>query len=171
MGSGNDTDVVELDAVDRIQRAWSELHPELDVSPIGIVSRIWRIGRHLTEQRNEILAMFDADPIIADVLAELRRSGEPYELTVGELREVSRLSSGGVSQRLSRLEGLDLIVRTIDESDRRVVNVKLTDKGIELIDNLAAEIMRRDAALLAALPEEERRRLEDLLRNLLGLFE
>ncbi len=167
----NSSEVVETDAVDRIQRAWSEIHPEFDVSSIGIVSRIWRIGRHLMEQRNAVLELFDADPIIADVLAELRRSGEPYELTVGELREVSRLSSGGVSQRLSRLEGLGLIKRTIDPDDRRVVNVKLTAKGITLIDDIVAEITRRDAALLADMPADERRDLEHLLRTMLGLFE
>ncbi len=171
MTPAKDTESKEMDAVDRIQRAWTDIHPDFDVSSIGIVSRIWRIGRHLSEHRNAILDTFDADTIIVDVLAELRRSGEPYELTVGDLRKVSRLTSGGVSQRLSRLEGLGLIIRTTDETDRRVVNVRLTDTGIRLIDDIVAEITKREADLLAGMPDDERRQLEELLKKMLGLFE
>ena len=159
------------DVVDRIQAAWSDLHPDLDVSSIGIVTRIWRIGRHLETERNELIARFNTDRIVVDVLAELRRSGPPYVLSAGDLRELSSLSSGGVSQRLSRLEDLGLIVRSVDKGDRRVVNVHLTDKGIELIDSIVEEITKQEAKTLSAIPAKDRHRLEELLRSLLGTFE
>jgi DNA-binding MarR family transcriptional regulator len=159
------------DDVDRLQAAWASLRPDLDVSSIGIVTRIWRLGRHLDQQRNQVLDEFGTDRVVVDVLAELRRAGPPFELSAGELREASQLSSGGVSQRLNRLEDLGLITRSFHREDRRVVNVRLTSAGIELIDAIAGRIMATENELLEALAPSDRAELESLLRRFLAVFE
>jgi DNA-binding MarR family transcriptional regulator len=159
------------DVVDRIQAAWADLRPDLDVASIGIVTRIWRIGRHLDEQRERVLDEFGTDRAVVDVLAELRRAGPPFELSAGDLREASKLSSGGVSQRLNRLEDLGLITRSFHREDRRVVNVRLTRSGIELIDAIASRIMATENELLEALAPSDRAELESLLRRFLAVFE
>jgi DNA-binding MarR family transcriptional regulator len=159
------------DEVDRIQDAWVALHPGLDVSSIGIVSRIWRVGRHLEAERTLLLDGFQSDPAAVDVLAELRRSGPPFELPAGTLKDRSKISSGGMSQRLARLEKLELIERSIDPVDRRVVNVRLTPSGIELIDAIVQQITAEEAAVLSKLADIDRAQLEDLLRKLLAIFE
>jgi DNA-binding MarR family transcriptional regulator len=163
--------VSESDEVDRIQWAWRGLRPELDVSSIGIVTRVWRIGRLLDEQRQALLDEFETDRMVVDVLAELRRCGPPHELTAGDLRQASKISSGGMSQRLARLESLGLIVRSIDEADRRSVRVRLTEAGTTLIDAIVTEITRREAVLLDGLPDQDRAELERLLRRLLAMLD
>lgn len=159
------------DAVDQIKAAWLRERPELDVSSIGIVTRIWRIGRHLERAREQVLEEFRTDSIVVDVLAELRRSGEPYRLTAGDLRESSKLSSGGVSQRLARLERSGLLTRDVDPDDRRVVNVELTAAGMVLIDAIVDEITKRESELLEQLGAEDCGELEKRLAALLSIFE
>jgi predicted dehydrogenase len=54
-----------------------------------------------------------------DVLATLRRSGDPYMLSPTRLYEAAMISSGGMTNRLDRLERAGLIERRPDPSDRR----------------------------------------------------
>lgn len=161
-------DAAEFDAIDRVEQDWRREQPHIDVSSMGVVSRIWRIGRHLEQERKAQLVEFGSDRGTIDVLGMLRRSGPPYRRSAGELTKSALITSGGVSQRLDKLERAGLITRHVDTSDRRRVDVELTDSGAELVDSLLAGLMEHDAKLLeAALTPTEQRRLRALLRKLL----
>jgi DNA-binding MarR family transcriptional regulator len=156
------------DAIDRVESDWRRERPDIDVSSMGIVSRIWRIGRHLERQRKEQLAEFRSDRGTIDVLGMLRRSGPPYRRTAGELMRSSLITSGGVSQRLDKLENAGLITRDIDRTDRRRIDVQLTPAGVELVDSMLSGLMEHDTKILAqALTAAEQRKLRVLLRKLL----
>ena len=60
-----------VDGVDQVARDWRRERPDIDVSSIGIVTRIWRIARHLENQRREQLAGLGTDRGTMDVLAML----------------------------------------------------------------------------------------------------
>lgn len=157
-----------VDAVDRVEQDWRRERPDIDVSSMGVVSRVWRIGRHLEQQRKAQLVEFSSDRGTIDVLGMLRRSGPPYRRSAGELTKSALITSGGVSQRLDKLERAGLITRHVDTADRRRVDVQLTDAGVELVDSLLAGLMEHDAKVLeAALSPAEQRRLRVLLRKLL----
>lgn len=162
---------MQPDAIDRLQQQWRRERPDIDVSSVGISSRVWRTARMLTRIRDAQLQQLGTDTVTVDVLAELRRAGPPYRLTAGELREISKISSGGVSQRLERLERAGLVERSISDGDRRVVDVRLTDAGRELIDSVLAELMVNDSAMLSDLAASERRQLEDLLRRMMAIVD
>lgn len=165
-------DAVELDAIDRVERDWQRERPNIDVTSVGIVSRIWRIGRHLEQQRNAQLAEFGSDRGTLDVLAMLRRSGPPYRRSAGELTRSALITSGGVSQRLDKLERAGLVSRHVDTADRRRVDVELTPAGVELVDSVLADLMSHDAQVLSrALTAPEQQRLGQLLRKLLLTLE
>lgn len=160
------------DAVDRVEQDWVRERPDIDVSSMGVVSRIWRIGRHLEQQRKAQLAGFDSDRGAIDVLAMLRRAGPPYRRTAGELTQHSLITAGGVSQRLDKLERAGLLTRHVDTSDRRRVDVELTPAGVELVDTVLVDLMEHDEKVLAdALTPTEQRRLTSLLRKLLTSLE
>jgi DNA-binding MarR family transcriptional regulator len=159
------------DAIDRIEAAWRRERPDVDVSSVGIVSRIWRISRHLEQARKERLAEHGTDRVTLDVLAMLRRSGPPFRLTAGELTHHSLISSGGVSQRLEKLERAGLVARHIHAEDRRRIDVQLTPAGVELIDSILADLMAHEAALLDILPAWEQEDLRRILKQLLARFE
>lgn len=156
------------DGVDKVIEEWHEERPDIDVSSMGIISRIWRIARRLEKKRERDLAEWNTDRGTVDILSMLRRSGEPYRRTAGDLTKHSLITAGGVSQRLEKLERGGLITRHVDTGDRRRVEVQLTDKGIALIDGVFGDVMERDTANLdEALSPAEREMLMILLRKLL----
>ena len=65
------------DEVDRLVAGWRTAVPELDVSPLEVLSRVTRLARHLDRQRNLVFALHDLETWTFDVLAALRRAGRP----------------------------------------------------------------------------------------------
>lgn len=174
VGSGPDRDQLTNlhDDIDRVSEQWDIERPDIDVSSMDIVSRIWRIGRFLERHREKNLAEWSTDRGTVDILSMLRRSGEPYRRTAGDLTKHSLITSGGVSQRLEKLERGGLVTRHVGTSDRRRVEVQLTDKGIELIDTVFGDVMvRENEQLSQALTSDERLMLGILLRKLLVSLE
>jgi DNA-binding MarR family transcriptional regulator len=159
------------DRVDLIEAAWRRERPDIDVSSVGIVTRIWRVGRHLERHRKQRLELLGTDRVTLDVLATLRRSGPPYQRSAGQLMHSALITSGGVSQRLEKLERAGLITRQMDPADRRKVEVALTPAGVELVDSVVADVMEHETKLLTRLTPEEQATLTGLLRKLLGEFE
>lgn len=156
------------DHVDRIEAEWNRERPDIDVSSVGIITRVWRIGRHLEMLRNEVLVDWETDPGTIDILGMLRRVGAPYRRTAGELTKSALITSGGVSQRLEKMERAGLIKRHVDVEDRRRVAVELTPAGVELIDSVLSASMERDTITLdSALSTEEQTLLRTLLKKLL----
>ena len=162
---------VREDRIDRVVAAWQRERPGIDVSSIAIISRIWRVGRHLEKERVDRLAELGTDRVTIDVLAMLRRSGAPYRRTAGELTRSSLITSGGVSQRLDKLEKAGLISRHIHPEDRRRIDVQLTKAGMALIDNVLADLMEHESALLEVLSDSDKADLERTLKVLLAQFE
>ena len=71
----------EPDHVGRIMAQWRTERPDLDVSPQGVIGRLHRIGARLTEELVAEYSRFGLSEGDFDVLATLRRSAPPYELT------------------------------------------------------------------------------------------
>lgn len=158
----------ELDGVDLVEQEWRRERPDIDVSSFGIVTRIWRVGRHLDAKRKRLLGELATDRGSMDVLAMLRRSGPPYRQTAGQLTKSALITSGGVSQRLDKLERAGLISRHVDTKDRRRVDVQLTPSGAALVDTVLADMSEHDLELLSeALEPHEQEMLRSLLRKFL----
>ena len=162
---------VAEDGIDRVEQAWRRERPDIDVSSVGIISRIWRVSRHLERARKERLAELGTDRGTLDVLAMLRRSGPPYRRTAGELTRASLITSGGVSQRLEKLERAGMVTRHIHQEDRRRIDVELTPVGVQLVDSVLADLMEHESKLLDELTEAERDDLRRTLKRLLARFE
>lgn len=159
------------DGIDRVENAWARERPDLDLSSIGIISRIWRLGRHLERERKDRLAALGTDRVTVDVLAMLRRSGKPYRRTAGELTHSSLITPGGVSQRLDKLEKAGLVTRHIHPDDRRRIDVQLTPDGMDLIDNVLADLLDYENQFIEVLSRTDQKELRRLLKLLLSQFE
>lgn len=103
-----------------------------------------------------------------DVLATLRRSGQPYALTPTALYEATMVTSGAMTNRLDRLEKAGLILRGPHPNDRRGIVVQLTEKGLALIDEAVAAHVANEHEILAGLTGAERETLAQLLEKLIG---
>lgn len=79
------------------------------------------------------------------------------------------LSSGGMTKRLDRLEGLGLVTREPDPSDRRGVLIRLTPAGRQLIDSAIPAVLDAESELVeqAVGSQRERASVEAGLRRLL----
>ena len=116
---------------------------------------------------NPLFAEHGLQPGEFDVLATLRRSGAPYSLMPTALYEAAMLSSGGMTNRIDRLEAAGLIERQKHPTDRRGVLVALTPKGLALIDKLVLLHVENERAMLSPLSADEQRQLDALLAKLL----
>ncbi|MDR1186657.1 MAG: MarR family winged helix-turn-helix transcriptional regulator [Bifidobacteriaceae bacterium] len=155
------------DATGLVVEAWGRERPDLDASPLEVFSRVTRLAKYLDHMRQESFARYGLQGWEFDVLAELRRSGAPYELTPGQMSAAILLSTGAMTNRLNRIEAAGLIERHEDPNDRRMVRVRLTETGRQRVDDALADLLERQAEWLAALPGATRQRLAAALAKLL----
>jgi DNA-binding MarR family transcriptional regulator len=159
------------DHVDDIVAQWQRERPDLNVEPLGLFGRVFRVVHLADAALGKELGRHDLQPGWFDLLAALRRAGAPYELKPTELMRATLLSSGGMTKRLDRLEEAGLIERRPDPADRRGTLVRLTPRGEAVIDRAVETHVANEERLLGALAPTDRRALDDLLRTLLSALE
>jgi DNA-binding MarR family transcriptional regulator len=155
------------DGVDRIVGQWAHERPDLDTGAMAVFGRIFRLARIAGDRVEKAYAAFGIGRPEFDVLATLRRAGEPYQLSPGALSASMMLSTGGTTARLDRLEKVGMVVRSPSPSDRRGVVVRLTPHGFDVIDRAVGAGLAEQERLLAHLSAEKRHQLDDLLREAL----
>ncbi|GAA5023475.1 MarR family transcriptional regulator [Kitasatospora paranensis] len=159
------------DSVDAILDQWRKERPDLQVAPVGVITRLARVRAHLDGALTEVFDGFDLTPADFQVLVVLRRAGAPYRLGQARLMAALGLTSGTVSVRMSRLEARGVVLREADPDDKRTFTVRLTALGEELFDRIAPVHLQGEDRLLSALHPDEQLHLADLLRKLLGSYE
>ena len=142
---------------------WRRERPDLDVSPQGVIGRLHRLAAALYEELDTVYSRFGVSDGEFDVLATLRRAGEPFELTPSQLAASTMVTSGAVSKRLDRLEAAGLVSRERSATDGRGRVVRLTSAGRELIDEAFTAHIANEHRLLEGLSAQDRARLEQLL--------
>ncbi|WP_411126056.1 MarR family winged helix-turn-helix transcriptional regulator [Streptomyces sp. x-19] len=159
------------DEVDRLVAAWRRERPDLDVEPLEVLSRVFRLARHLDRARRLAFSEVGLEPWEFDVLTALRRAGAPYQLSPGALLTQTLVTSGTMTNRIDRLAKKELVERLPDPSDRRGVLVRLTAKGRDKADESLAGLLTQERAILAELSRQQRHELAGLLRRLTGPFD
>ena len=158
------------DHVDFVVGQWGRAMPELDASSMKIFGRMLRLMKHLGKEWAEAMAQFGFREGEFDVLATLRRAGEPYCLSPTQLYTSLLITSGAMTNRLNRLEQQGLIRRIADPDDKRSSLVSLTPRGQARIEQALLVHTQTQNALLRNLSETQRAQLESLLRELLLAF-
>lgn len=155
------------DPVDEILAQWQKERPDLDVSPMGIIGRTTRLAKLLKNEIGKTFTQFGLNPGEFDVLATLRRSGKPYQLSPTELYNSMMVSSGTMTHRIDGLEKVKLVKRIPDPSDRRGTLIRLTDRGFDLIEKTVEAHVENEHRILDALDRSELEVFTRLLRKLL----
>jgi DNA-binding MarR family transcriptional regulator len=158
---------MEEDAVDRIVAQWHHERPELDLAAVAVLGRFARFAAVATKAVDTVFTRHGLRSGEFDVLAALRRSGQPYVLTPSVLSDTLMLSRAGMTNRLDRLEEAGLVRRQLDTEDRRSFLVELTGRGRELVDAAMTEHTANETRLLSTLTPAELTTLDTLLRKLL----
>ena len=148
---------------------WARERPDLPSLPMAVLGRLLEAAERVTRER--------MDPVFTaaglqwgefDVLATLRRSGEPFMLSPTRLYEAAMISSGGMTARLDRLERAGLVERRPDPNDRRGKLIALTDSGKRVIDETIGRHVANEQRLLSVLTTAEQEKLNALLRKLIS---
>ena len=155
------------DGVDRIVEQWAAERPELDTEAMAIFGRVFRVAALAGERMEASYARVGISRADFDVLATLRRSGSPFQLTPGALSSALMLTTGGMTGRLNRLEGAGLVARSPGAGDRRSLLVSLTDQGRDVVDEAVVTGLETQQRLAGELSAADRKRLSNLLRKLL----
>ena len=161
----------DKDPVDKILAQWHQERPDLDVSPMGLIGRTTRLASHLRKAIGKTFAEYGLQPGEFDVLATLRRSGAPYQLSPTALFKSMMVSSGTMTNRVDRLEKAGWVERIPDECDRRGTLIPLTDKGFTLIEEAVTAHVANDHRILHVLDDSDRKTLASLLSKLLVSLE
>jgi DNA-binding MarR family transcriptional regulator len=159
------------DEVDRLVRGWRRVLPDVDVSPLEVLSRVSRQARYLDRQRSVIFARHDLEIWSFDVLSALRRAVAPAHLSPGQLLAQTLVTSGTMTNRLDRLEERGLVRRHQDPSDARSVRVQLTAAGRKCVDGALTDLVKREDVILASLDLEDQQMLAALLRRVVAPFD
>ena len=142
----------ETDEVDDLVAQWQAQRPDLDVSPMHVLSRVTRLARHLDIARRSAFASHGLETWEFDVLAALRRVGPPFQLTPGALLRATLVTSGTMTNRIDRLAEAGLVHREPDPRDRRGVLVTLSAEGRARADAALEDLLTRASATLLGRP-------------------
>lgn len=159
-------DETPRDDVDRIVTAWQRERPDLEFSPLHVLSRVHRLSRHLDRARRSAFSRSGLDSWEFDVLSALRRAGAPYQLSPKALLQQTLVSSGAMTNRIDRLVSRGLVERRTDPDDGRGILVQMSSEGLARVDAAITHLVEAEAQLLSALSVGEQERLAGLLRTL-----
>jgi DNA-binding MarR family transcriptional regulator len=159
------------DEVDRIVDAWRRERPDLDFSPLQVLSRVGRLAKHLDRARRAAFNASGLDSWEFDVLSALRRAGSPYQLSPKALLQQTLVSSGTMTNRIDRLVERRLVERRGDPNDGRGILVTMTPTGQSRVDAAISQLLAAEAELLATLSKADQERVAVLLRKLILDFD
>jgi len=155
------------DEIDRIVSFWREENPELDVTTKALAMRLRRASQHLERAVRANLADSGVDEYWEiEVLLTLRRSPD-HRARAGELTRECQVTSGAITNRISRLEKRGWVRRDVDPEDRRQVLVSLTAAGLAQADHIIAMKGQAERWVFDGLDRDLLERLAGDLRTLL----
>jgi DNA-binding MarR family transcriptional regulator len=145
------------------QKAHSPKRPETfrsreQQATLGLLRTADAVKRSLAQ----VIEPHGITPQQYNVLRILRGAG-PDGLPTLSIGERMIEQTPGVTRLVDRLERKDLVARTPCPKDRRRVFCRITQKGLDLLEELDDPVNRWDAQAVAVLPPSELDSLIDLL--------
>ena len=129
----------------------------------NIEKHLRKVDYIIRRKGREILADFDITVPQFTALQMLINRGN---MTIGELSQNMDLACSTITDLIDRMEKSKLVMRQRDDRDRRVVRIKVLEKGYDILE----EVMKRRIDFLdeklAVLSSEEKANLDKGLESL-----
>lgn len=120
----------------------------------------------MMERIKKFLAEADITPQQYNILRILRGS-RPVPLSTLQIRERLLDKASDTSRIVDRLITKELVQKTVSATDKRLVDVLITDKGMQVLARLDARDQQMDDSLVG-LSETEAQQLSELLDQMRG---
>jgi DNA-binding MarR family transcriptional regulator len=134
--------------------------PEQEAMLNVIVTGSWLIG-----ELNAAMAPYGVTPAQYNVLRILRGT-HPGTLTCSAIGARLLDRTPDVTRLLNRLERVGFVHRKRATHDRRIVEVGITDEGLQLLDQMQDDVVARQADLTRHLSVDDCRALSALLERM-----
>jgi DNA-binding MarR family transcriptional regulator len=120
-----------------------------------LINRYIRVSFSVTKKAELLIKDQIGDNLTYDQHFTLRYISQRNNCTSSELAEVFAVNKSAVTAIITRLVDKELIQRTRDENDRRVVYLTLTDKGKALFNQCEQRIHSLVEGIITKFNEEE----------------
>lgn len=107
-------------------------------------------NRRIEDMRRE----YDLRKVDIDILYFLFKSGERN--TPKDISDLNLFNKGHISQSIGRMESQRLIYAVQDQSDRRCMHIMLTDKAVEVVEEITKLRKQMYDIILNGVTQEER---------------
>jgi DNA-binding MarR family transcriptional regulator len=156
------------DLIDEIIADWASERPDINCSGKIVVCRILRCFSSVIAALEKSLKPLGITPTIFSILVTVRRKGPYAEVAVKKIMEEVLVTSGGMSNLLNKLIESKLIIKRkgIDKEDARSAFIKLTPKGLAIVDKAMEVQAACERKLTQALTATEKQQLSKLLKKM-----
>ena len=118
----------------------------------------------ITENFNEILKPYDISSEQYNVLRILRgQKGNPANMSLLQERMVAKTSN--TTRLVDKLLGKDLVTRKVCSENRRKIEVLVTQKGLDVLQELDPKVIKHENSLSRNLTQDEIAQLNQLLEK------
>lgn len=159
------------DSAATILSQWSKQRSDLELGPLGMFIGLAHVYWLTTPRIERLMASHGITRGVFDVLTTLRRSGEPFTLSPHQITRSLLLSPAGLTGRLERLEKANYVVRLPDPNDGRGLRVRLTARGLRIVDRILPQLIELERALASGLSDRQTAQLTKLLDVWVGSFQ
>ncbi len=109
----------------------------------------------------------DIDPPHFEIMKLLEETGTLHVAKIGERLQIARPQ---MTHLIDKLVVLDIVEREIDSEDRRMINIRLSNRGKAVKKDHDSHIKRATRETLSCLTDEELQGLSTSLRKLKSIF-
>ena len=96
---------------------------------------------------------------------------EDKGISVRQISELSQQTPSGVTQAINFLESKELVTRTTDEDDRRIIRVKLTPLGLKQVKEHHQNLLNLSYGFIENLGQEKISTFIDILEEMIAYGE
>lgn len=147
---------------DEVLKQFAEHYPEMDISSVKLCHYLNRVGSDLLTAFETMLAKHGLSQGRFLVMIILYRNPD-QPISPSVLSEKVGVTRATITGLLDGLERDECIARTNHANDRRRKWVRLTEKGIRILEAMLPDYYRRIKGLMRGLSEGERLELMRLL--------
>ena len=156
----------DLPKYDTLQR-FADRYEEMDVTAVQTFLTLLRVASDVIENLDACLARHDLLQgrwwVLILLMREQNLTANPSVLA--EKAGVTRATMTGL---LDSLERTGLVERIPHDEDRRMLNVRLTDKGQQRLDEVMPDYYSRVALVMQELSEKDRSLFMEMLQKVGG---